>query len=410
MRLFFLFFLLCSAVVNAQDSISVLFIGNSYTYVNDLPIMVRDFAASKGKTITVASKANGGFTFANHASDAATYTAIQTQPWDVVVLQAQSQEPSFPYDQVTTSTLPYAVQLNDSILANNACGNTLFFMTWGREVGDPQWDSINTFDKMNARLYDAYMRFATETDAMVSPVGAVWKYVRDHYPTIQLYSGDGSHPSLAGSYLAASTFYTALFLESPVGASYTAGLDQTTVDQLQLSVQTVMMDSLDHFYLHSVNEPTQAHFDVTQTNEQVDVQSTTFNATSWQWSFGDGTVASTQQASHTYTASGTYSIQLIVGSACNSDTLVQTVVVENLGIPSIEMDDFWSVTNGNLVYQAVESGGKIGVYSFQGQLLSEFSFESKESVLIPETTQPVLIKIVFTNGQQSVYRYMKLAD
>lgn len=59
---FFCFPFVCSCVY-AQDSISVLFIGNSYTYVNDLPGMLGSLAASQGKEITIDSKTNGGYTF-----------------------------------------------------------------------------------------------------------------------------------------------------------------------------------------------------------------------------------------------------------------------------------------------------------------------------------------------------------
>ena len=64
---------------------------------------------------------------------------------------------------------------------------------------------------MNARLRDAYLRIADSSLASVSPVGAAWRYIRDTQPSIQLYVGDGSHPSVAGTYLAASVFYVSLF-------------------------------------------------------------------------------------------------------------------------------------------------------------------------------------------------------
>jgi len=52
-----------------------------------------------------------------------------------------------------------------------------------------------------------YTRAGKENDGIVSPVAKVWRYIREYYPEIELYSGDGSHPSYAGSYAAACTFY-----------------------------------------------------------------------------------------------------------------------------------------------------------------------------------------------------------
>jgi hypothetical protein len=141
----------------AQDSLSCLFIGNSYVQYNNLPNLVSSIASSKGKTLTIGTKANGGFTFTNHANDPATYTAIANKKWDYVVIQGQSQEPSFPYSQVNSQSLPSAVRLADSVYANWYCSQAMYFMTWGRQNGDPQWDSINTFDKINKTIRNAYM-------------------------------------------------------------------------------------------------------------------------------------------------------------------------------------------------------------------------------------------------------------
>ena len=156
MRTFTLFCILLSSVITvAQDSVSVLFIGNSYTYVNDLPTVFSNLTISLGDEATIDSKTNGGFTFQNHLTDPLTHSKIQSKPWDFVVLQGQSQEPSFPTSQVNTATLPPAVQLADSVYDNRYCSQAMYFMTWGRQNGDPQWDSINTFNKMNLRLRDA---------------------------------------------------------------------------------------------------------------------------------------------------------------------------------------------------------------------------------------------------------------
>jgi hypothetical protein len=108
-----------------------------------------------------------------HANNAINYQKMQAQAWDYIILQGQSQEPSFPVQQVNTQTLPYALQLADSAKSIQPCSQVNFFMTWGRQNGDPQWDSINTFDKMNARLRAAYLRIADSAAAAVHT--RVWK-------------------------------------------------------------------------------------------------------------------------------------------------------------------------------------------------------------------------------------------
>lgn len=316
----------------AQDSLSVLFIGNSYTYVNDLPTMFLNVTQSLGDNALIDSKSNGGYTFQNHLSDPLTHTKIQSQAWDYVVIQGQSQEPSFPYDQVNLNTLPPEVQLADSVYANNYCSQVMYFMTWGRQVGDPQWDSINTFDKMNVRLRNAYLRISDSAEASVSPVGVAWKYVRDNYPTINLYSGDGSHPSVEGSYLAACTFYASLFRKSPVGATYTAGLNATIAGQLQEAAALAVLDSLSTWHLRPKSDITIANFTSTNSGYTVDFENESWRATSYSWDFGDGFNSTDENPIHMYATNGNYTVELIAESVCGNDTTSALINLPLLGL------------------------------------------------------------------------------
>ena len=109
--------LILSNLLIGQDSLSVLFIGNSYTYTNDLPGMLNSLTLSLGDKITFNSQTAGGATFQVQTNTPSVFTKIKSKQWDYVVLQAQSQEPSFPTAQVNTGTIPYAIQLADSIVS-----------------------------------------------------------------------------------------------------------------------------------------------------------------------------------------------------------------------------------------------------------------------------------------------------
>src|SRR5256712_3057541 len=84
----------CQSQSEASGCTRVLFIGNSYTYVNDLPAMFAGLARSGGHRVETAMVAEGGATLAEHAASAATSAAITSKKWDVVVLQEQSEIPS----------------------------------------------------------------------------------------------------------------------------------------------------------------------------------------------------------------------------------------------------------------------------------------------------------------------------
>tara|TARA_B110000467_G_scaffold163232_1_gene188660 strand:+ start:2288 stop:3532 length:1245 start_codon:yes stop_codon:yes gene_type:complete len=214
--------ILISTTSIAQIEKNALFIGNSYTYVNDLPGIIQEIALSKGNIFSHQSHTPGGATLALHASNSTVQNLLNVEEWDFVILQDQSQNPSFPPSQVASQVYPYAASLCDDIRQVNTCTNPVFFMTWGRENGDAQncvfYPPLCTYEGMQDRLRESYTEMAVDNNALLAPVGTAWKNIRANYPNIDLYSSDGSHPSIHGSYLAACVFYSVLFNESPINA------------------------------------------------------------------------------------------------------------------------------------------------------------------------------------------------
>ncbi len=114
----------------------VLFLGNSYTNRNNLPSLLLNAALSTGDTIIVDSNTPGGYTLQGHSTNQISLSKIAQGSWDYVVLQEQSQRPSFPDAQVQADVYPYAKQLDSLVQLANSCTETVFFMTWGRKNGD----------------------------------------------------------------------------------------------------------------------------------------------------------------------------------------------------------------------------------------------------------------------------------
>jgi hypothetical protein len=362
-----------SLISFSQDSAKVLFIGNSYTYGNNLPSILSSLAESLGDYIYHDAQTMGGATFEVHANNATTYDKINSALWDFVVLQAQSQEPSFPDNQVNTNTLPYAVQLADSIFANNFCSEALFFMTWGRENGDPQWQPISTYDGMQARLRNAYLRFADSVQGAVSPVGMAWKHVRENHPGIQLYVSDGSHPTVEGSYLAACTFYASIFRKPSQGATYLNGVDPTVASQLQAAADLVVLDSLAQWNLRGISQHTQAGFEYTLgTNGEVLFHNMSTKAQTYSWNFGDGQLSNDEHPQVAYNSNGNYDVQLIAMSPCDSDTLTLSIQVNTLGLDEVDIEQLTLLPTGNETFgvSAKSQIQRVTLYDCKGQILS----------------------------------------
>lgn len=231
------------------DHYKVLFIGNSYTEVNNLPQLISHLATSTGDTVEYAAQTPGGCTFQQHLTGA--LSLIRQGGWDYVVLQEQSQLPSFPESQFMSQCYPFATQLCDTIRKYNPEANIVFYMTWGRKNGDqqncPYFPPLCTYEGMDSLLYERYMMLAEDNQAMVSPVGYVWRYIRSNFPDIELYQADESHPSLAGSYAAACTFYTTLFGKTPIWIATDENVPADQAVIIRDVVAELVFDSLERW-------------------------------------------------------------------------------------------------------------------------------------------------------------------
>ena len=213
-RLFLLLYSLIFCYTLVAQSSRVLFLGNSYTYVNNLPQLVQQCCQSVGDDVIVNMSTSGGLTFQQHCTFSLGF--IMSGDYDIVVLQEQSQLPSFPESQFMQDSYPYAQQLCDLIHQYNPDAKIYFYMTWGRKNGDAQncqnFPPLCTYEGMDSLLYDRYMVMAADNQACVSPVGAVWHYIRDNYPDMELYQA--SREALLRSRALFSNIYKELNRES----------------------------------------------------------------------------------------------------------------------------------------------------------------------------------------------------
>ena len=185
----------------AGQSLDVLFIGNSFTSRNNLPQLVAALVAPR-HSLRSATIYAGGASLRRHWNAGLAQRTLASQPWDRVVLQEQSTLPLKSPQRYHENVRLFAPE----IAANGA--TPILYLTWSRaSVPDAQRD-----------LTHAVESIAREIGAGVAPVGVAWQAVRTRHPDVTLYDADGSHPTPAGSYLAACVFAGTLFgvrVESP---------------------------------------------------------------------------------------------------------------------------------------------------------------------------------------------------
>ncbi|MBL7902412.1 MAG: T9SS type A sorting domain-containing protein [Bacteroidia bacterium] len=325
---------------------SALFIGNSYTYFNNLPQLVQQLALANGDSLDVDSYAPGGYTFNNHYNDANCLAKIYSKDWDFVILQAQSQEPSFSPAQVNAQTLPYALKLDSVIKDNHACSKTVFFETWGRKFGDASncaaYPPVCTYTGMQNRLKQSYTLFANLTSGLVAPAGEAFRESILQQPGLELYQPDQSHPSVEGSYLSAAVFYETLFQKTVISNTFISSIPSATANLLQNIAHQVVRDSLQVWNL-GVHLPWADYtYTVTGTSAfQFQSYSPSLNSL---WYFGDGSFGSGASPTHTYAASGQYTVSHVVHDNCVKDSVAKVVVVTlPLGIKDMNAKTLWTV-------------------------------------------------------------------
>jgi hypothetical protein len=125
-------------------------------------------------------------------------------------------------------------------------------------------------------------------DSIVSPVGAVWRFVREQHPGIQLYASDGSHPSPEGSYLAAMCFYTTFFRKSPLNTNYSYTIADSTAEIIVNAVHELAYLHLSDWYVGAYDPHASGTIEWTADNEFLLIDSST-NASEVMYSI-DGSV------------------------------------------------------------------------------------------------------------------------
>lgn len=247
---------LCANALYAQEasdaseaqSLQILFIGNSFTFYNDLDQTVSDMLNVSGVAARAQRSTPGGWRLRQHYNGelpkvaegktqkfTPTPEVIKKAPWDYVVLQEQS---SGAVDH-RAEFLEYGAKLAETIRENNAQTQILLYQTWARCDGmfegygedSARRDEIlaawtkrysepdeATVEALKDGMQGGYAKLAQQIDATISPVGLAFSLVGD---TLDLYCDEGDkkpfHPNPNGTYLAGCVFYKVITGKSPQG-------------------------------------------------------------------------------------------------------------------------------------------------------------------------------------------------
>jgi len=173
-----------------KKRVGILFIGNSHTYYNDMPLMVRRLAEGEGYACRVTMIAHGGWYLDQHAGEPDVRFNILHGGYDYVVLQEHA-HPFGPVERFTEGADRLAG------LIQEAGSIPVLYECWARKE-EPE---------AQAAMNEAHEAIAERMGALLAPVGERWWKYRSERPDLELYWEDGAHASPAGSGLAARVIW-----------------------------------------------------------------------------------------------------------------------------------------------------------------------------------------------------------
>lgn len=220
-----------------KDTLNILFVGNSYTYFNNLPQLVSIISDSTKTKLVTKKSTIGGAQLREHwlgERNLKTKEMIKDGEFDIVVLQEYSMGAMDEPD----NTKKYLRLFSDYIKENNA--KPYFYLTWAREKAPQYQDTINTI----------FMEAASDSEALIVPAGKAWARAKELRPTIELYDPDGSHPSELGTFLSACVFVATLTNEIP------SQLNQSykITDSYGESIELMRIHPLDYVFCKKIAE------------------------------------------------------------------------------------------------------------------------------------------------------------
>jgi PKD repeat protein len=258
---------------------------------------------------------------------------------------------------------------------------------------------------MDDRLAMRYSQMADDNDATISPVGAVRRQIRLLYPEIDLYDADESHPTLAGTYVSAATFYTVVLRKDPTLITYnTSILTADVANYIKAVVKSVVYDNLTQWNVGDYDPA--ATFTFETASNTVTFTNTSVNAEDYTWDFGDGATSTEQNPSHEFTGVGPYNVTLTVSRCDRQSTITQQILL--LGTNHYSFQNFtaypnpsasiWNIASSNNAITAIQ------VVDMTGKVVMNITPNSEVVAIDASALSSgiYLAKVICSNGTQTL--------
>lgn len=381
----FLLEIFFSPEIFAQQSLKVLFIGNSFTYFSDLPGKLKALAAADGKTVVVDSHTPGGEYCTDHMVNPIVYSKMHSQVWDYVVIQDNQGWFANTVHNVTATNIAANMRLRDSVHAIIPCASVIWFAGWGPKggVGLPGDNTANCINRIDTN-YQYMNNMYPAKKEIIAPFGKAWNTSMAQKPAINLFNSDNTHPGLAGTFLNANVLFATIFKQDPSNINYTAGLNATDAAFLRSTgYKTVVSSAI--FPTHNLISITPV---IAFTGGMLSASS---GYTSYQWFNNNVSIAGATSANYTPSAPGSYCVLATNGNGCqhflsfpydvNAVGVLETQVLNNV---SVYPNPFSEYTVFDLKNIKKGSGDQISIriYNILGNEMADYQNISAEKFIM----------------------------
>ncbi len=233
-------------VPETEKTWDILFVGNSYTYGNNMPdVLFKKIAKSAGYEVKVTAITEGGHTLEEFANPEDTFGKMVdialggSKKYDYVILQEQSLRPA---GEEVPAFYEAVRNLAERIRSTGA--EPVLYATWGRKTGSSDLSANGwTNESMTWRLAAAYQAIGNELEIPVAYAGLAFYDVYTNAPGVEIYDSDMTHASYEGSYLVAATLFAKIFGVDPTTVTYMVRLTEEEKIILQEAARKAVFET-----------------------------------------------------------------------------------------------------------------------------------------------------------------------
>jgi hypothetical protein len=232
-----------------SQEVKILFIGNSLTYFNNMPLMFANLAKASGKEVYVDQATLAGMPLRQLVYDQSVVSKINEKAWDYIVLQSDDIT-AFP-DMYSTE-IETLMAVKHIINQNNPSSRIIYTMIWGLRDGVTLKELSGqivhySYKEYMIKIYEGTLNVANSTNLMIAPVGWGWysAILDDEGNKSLLFYSDGAHPSSHGSYLMACIMNAVIFQNSDTDISFYSDIPMERAIYYQQKAVSTVFNSLD---------------------------------------------------------------------------------------------------------------------------------------------------------------------